>query len=564
MARFTAVTPQLRLGASLTAAPISTASVVGQMARFTASLYGAVGASSSTFAFFADGYMIADCAAVSTTSTVNNDLSVRVATCETTGLAVGTRAITATYGGDIYNFPANADASASPNQTQSHVVTAADVTPPIGLTAQTISVAAITAKQFGASPFGVTATATSGLTVVLASTTPSVCTVSGATVAVAATSSAAATCTLTANQAGNATFAPAAQVSVSFSVMPAALTAQTITVAAIAATQFGAAPFAATTSATSGLIVVLASTTPNVCTVSGNTVIVAVAGTVSATCTLAANQVGNATFAPAAQVSVSFSVTATPILSDTTPDAFTFVSVTNQVIALPEIRSNAVTITGVDAAASISVSGGEYSIGCTASFTAATATINNNQTVCVRHAGAVAEGATVTTSLNVGGVTGAFSSTTAVVLAGGKRFPLYRLYSPNQARHFYTTNEAERMQLIADGWQPEGIVAQLLETPGTMGGVVTQPLFRLFHAPSNYHFWTSDANENAVLATRGWVQQGTVGYLGAAPNPLGIKFIRLIRGNAVRHVFTTDQNEARFLVDVAKYIDEGVVGYALK
>ncbi len=495
---FVAVTPALRLSAAVAttpstpppsspaaASPAATTSVQGQALRIQAVGYGIVGAatasSSNVVNFFADGAPIAGCQATPLVFTAFADTSARIATCETATLATGARNLTASYGGDIYNFTAAADASQTPDQTLVHTVTATPVVivPPITLTAQTITVAAISAKQYGAAPFAVAASATSGLSVVLASTTPSVC------------------------------------------------------------------------------------------TVSGNTVTVAAAGTAAVICTLTANQAGNATFATAAQVVVSFSVTATPvvvppILPDTTPNAFIFVSVINQALSLPEIRSNAVTVSGIDAAAPISVTGGEYSISCTASFTDTAATINNNQTVCVRHAGAVAEGTTVTTSLTIGGVVGAFSSTTATVIAGGTRFPLYRLYNTTQLRHFYTTNEAERTQLIAEGWQPEGIVAQLIETAGTIGGVSTKPLFRLYHAPTNYHFWTSDANENTVLATRGWVQQGTVGYLGSAPNPLGIKFNRLIRGDAVRHVFTTDQNEAKFLVDVAGYIDEGVVGYALK
>lgn len=76
------------------------------------------------------------------------------------------------------------------------------------------------------------------------------------------------------------------------------------------------------------------------------------------------------------------------------------------------LTSNTATITGINTAAPISVSGGTYSIGCTATFTSAVGTISNNQIVCVRHTSSATNGATVTTTLTVGGVAGTFSSTT--------------------------------------------------------------------------------------------------------------------------------------------------------
>src|SRR6185369_9886051 len=81
-------------------------------------------------------------------------------------------------------------------------------------TNQTITFPAISNKVFGNAPFGVSATATSGLTVVFTSASPSVCTVSGATVSIVA----AGICTINANQAGDANYNAAAQVSQSFTV----------------------------------------------------------------------------------------------------------------------------------------------------------------------------------------------------------------------------------------------------------------------------------------------------------------------------------------------------------
>ncbi|MGH9577436.1 MAG: DUF4214 domain-containing protein, partial [Terriglobales bacterium] len=104
--------------------------------------------------------------------------------------------------------------------------------------------------------------------------------------------------------------------------------------------------------------------------------------------------------------------------SDTTPDAFTF---TDQVNVQPgaTITSNAITVAGIDTAAAISVTGGAYSIGCTAAFITAGATITNGQSVCVRHTAPLALSATTNTLVTIGGVSDTFSSTTIASLPPG-------------------------------------------------------------------------------------------------------------------------------------------------
>ena len=63
--------------------------------------------------------------------------------------------------------------------------------------------------------------------------------------------------------------------------------------------------------------------------------------------------------------------------------------------------------------AHISVITGEYSIGCTAAnFTRDPATVDNGDTVCVRHTAAGAYSTQRTTTLTVGGFAAAFTSTT--------------------------------------------------------------------------------------------------------------------------------------------------------
>lgn len=101
-----------------------------------------------------------------------------------------------------------------------------------------------------------------------------------------------------------------------------------------------------------------------------------------------------------------------PRFADTIPEAFSFVD--QQGVGTSQtIVSAPVTIRGISAAVPVSVENGEYSIGCTGTFTALDGTITNGETVCVRHTSAPTEGTTVNTTLTVGTVSDVFSSTTA-------------------------------------------------------------------------------------------------------------------------------------------------------
>ena len=130
------------------------------------------------------------------------------------------------------------------------------------------------------------------------------------------------TCTLDANQAGNAAYTAAPQVQQSFAV-GGGTTAQTIgfTSSAPSAASVGGATYTPVATATSTLPVALTvdPSASAVCAISGGVVSFSGAGT----CVIDANQAGNTTYSPAAQVQQSFTVgpgaTATPLA----PPAFT-------------------------------------------------------------------------------------------------------------------------------------------------------------------------------------------------------------------------------------------------
>jgi large repetitive protein len=96
--------------------------------------------------------------------------------------------------------------------------------------------------------------------------------------------------------------------------------------------------------------------------------------------------------------------------SDSTPDPFYF-GMKSGFAPGTVVVSNTIVPTGYSVPAVISVSNGEYSIGCAGTFTAAAGMINPGQSVCVRHTTEPRPGATVITTLTIGGVSGTFLST---------------------------------------------------------------------------------------------------------------------------------------------------------
>ncbi len=96
---------------------------------------------------------------------------------------------------------------------------------------------------------------------------------------------------------------------------------------------------------------------------------------------------------------------------DTTPDAFGFPPKTDVALSA-QVTSDPAIIAGIDAPASVTVTNGEYAIGCSGSFTSAGGAISSGQSICVRHVSADDYSTQTTTTLTVGGVSADFVSTT--------------------------------------------------------------------------------------------------------------------------------------------------------
>jgi hypothetical protein len=155
---------------------------------------------------------------------------------------------------------------------------------------QTISFGAI-ASQIVDTTLPLSATATSGLTVTFASLTPSTCTVSGTTASLIAYGD----CTIQASQTGNSIYGEAPHVSQTFFIHHQS---QTISFTAIANDQVVDTSVPLSATATSGLSVSFASTTPTTCTVAGASASLIASGS----CTITAMQAGNTTYSAAPAV----------------------------------------------------------------------------------------------------------------------------------------------------------------------------------------------------------------------------------------------------------------------
>src|SRR3990172_3416254 len=95
---------------------------------------------------------------------------------------------------------------------------------------------------------------------------------------------------------------------------------------------------------------------------------------------------------------------------DAVPNAFTFTDQT--LVPLNSVRtSNAITVSGINAPAAISITGGEYSINGGA-YTSAPGTVNNGNSVTVRQTSSASYNTTTNAALTIGGISDTFSVTT--------------------------------------------------------------------------------------------------------------------------------------------------------
>ncbi len=261
-------------------------------------------------------------------------------------VAAGTTTITATQiGNENYNAASAVAQVLTVNNMQ----------------AQTITFSTLAAKTFGDANFNLSATASSGLAVSYTSSNASVATISGNTVTIVG----AGTTVITASQAGNSQYDPAASVEQTLTVNKAN---QMITFALPAERGLTQGNLTLAATSTSGLTILYSSSNTSVATASGSTLTLLAAGNT----TITATQAGNTNYNAASNVVLSLMIIddrqtialtgdlnfGNVLLGETTTRTMTITNRGNAVlqisaITLPQGFSSAVGATTVNANASI-------------------------------------------------------------------------------------------------------------------------------------------------------------------------------------------------------------------
>jgi len=110
---------------------------------------------------------------------------------------------------------------------------------------------------------------------------------------------------------------------------------------------------------------------------------------------------------------VSDTFSSTTMAGDASPTPFSFADQTG--IDLFELITSApITIQGTSIASPITISGGEYSIDCTGTFTSVAGSVAPGKTVCVRHRSAFTSSTDENTTVIIGDVSDVFTSTTKI------------------------------------------------------------------------------------------------------------------------------------------------------
>jgi hypothetical protein len=203
-------------------------------------------------------------------------------------------------------------------------------------------------------------------------------------------------------------------------------------------------------------------------------------------------------------VSATFTVTTLP---DVTPDAFSFAPQTNAALNT-EYTSAAITVSGIDVAVPVSITGGSYSING-GTFTQAAGTASAGQTISVKTTTGGATDTTHNAVLTVGGVTGTF----AVSTVKDTTPPVAEFKFPTP----YTMSEANQVKVRGTATDDNAIThvkvvvrSFNLDTPGTT--LSTTEIDAIPKAETNgvkdFSSWTADIpltalaeNEIKVIAT---------------------------------------------------------------
>jgi hypothetical protein len=141
-----------------------------------------------------------------------------------------------------------------------------------------------------------------------------------------------------------------------------------------------------------------------------------------------------------------------------------------------------------------------------------------------------------------------------------------RLYSPTTLEHLYTSDTNEYAVLGTRGWTQEGKAYTMFTDGGSYGSAHGTPIYRLYHAGTQQHHWTTDWFETISLTrslSGAWDYEGISGYVLPTQETGTIPLYRLSLARPPLHLWTTDANEKLVLSTQRGWVYEGILGYVI-
>jgi len=137
--------------------------------------------------------------------------------------------------------------------------------------------------------------------------------------------------------------------------------------------------------------------------------------------------------------------------------------------------------------------------------------------------------------------------------------PVYRMYSPSQTDHFYTTSYHEYSTIApAVGYIGEGILGDIYSS--TQTGTI--PVYRMYSPSQTDHFYTTNYYEYSTIAPAvGYIGEGILGNIYGSTQTGTIPVYRMYSPSQTDHFYTTSFYEYSTIAPTVGYIGEGILGY---
>ena len=130
---------------------------------------------------------------------------------------------------------------------------------------------------------------------------------------------------------------------------------------------------------------------------------------------------------------------------------------------------------------------------------------------------------------------------------------MFRMYDPNSGEHFYTGSTEERDNLVAAGWNYEGVGFTFPKNAG-------YPVYRLYEPVYGEHLYTMDVKEKDMLIAQGWNYEG-IAFNSASEYEVVQYRLHNPNENRGAYHFTGSEEERQNLIR-AGWEDQGIGWYS--